>query len=85
MANKSVIPSSVKFPPEIVKKLKEASKKTGLPLTEIIRICAGIGLVHLEKIQYDIHGSIYKASVKLPEIKILSHPEEDSATGTEGK
>jgi hypothetical protein len=66
MAKKTTIPSTVKFPPEILEKLKEASELTGLPAQEIIRLCASIGLVHLEKINFKIASAIYHAPVAKP-------------------
>ena len=39
---------------------------TGLPIQEIIRMCAGIGLIHLKKINFDIHNTIYQAAAVAP-------------------
>lgn len=72
MAKEPTIPSTVKFPPETLRKLKEAAELTGLPMQEIIRMCAGIGLIHLKKINFDIHGTIYKATSESAEIIPMS-------------
>lgn len=65
------IPSTIKFSPELQDKIAEASKRTGLPKQEIIRLCTAIGLEDLRRCNFDIASAIVdqakgKASAFIP-------------------
>lgn len=58
------IPSTIKFSLEIQEKITEASKKTGLPKQEIIRLCTAIGIEDLRKVGWDLAKVISDAAEK---------------------
>ena len=82
------IPSTIKFSPELQEKIAEASKRTGLPKQEIIRLCTAIGIEDLRRCNFDIASAIVdqakgKAPAFIPtmvaeEADTLPRPEQKS-------
>ena len=62
MKTNKPMPSTVKFSPELQKKIDEAAEKTGWPKQEVIRICVAMGLEDLRRIDWDIVGNLCDAA-----------------------
>lgn len=67
MSEKPPPPTTVKFPPETVAKINQASKLTGLPKQEIIRLATAIGLEDLRKVGFNLARVVSDAAEKQSE------------------
>lgn len=54
----------IRFTERINAMLHEASERTGLPQSELVRTATSIGLRYLAEIDYDIDGAIYEKAQK---------------------
>jgi len=64
----------IRFTERIEAMLHEASERTGLPKSEIVRITTGIGLRYLAAIDYDIDGAIFEKAQKVTQAKRSESP-----------
>ena len=82
MSKEKPIPSTVKFSPDLQKKIDEAANLTGLPKQEIIRLCTAIGLEDLRKLNWDIAGALSQAAESkrqgnAPLLKVAETPDKE--------
>jgi predicted DNA-binding protein len=60
------VSAPIRMSPELLEKVTEASKRTGLAQADILRLALAIGLEDLKKIDYNIAGSISDAANPRP-------------------
>lgn len=56
------VSAPIRMSPELLEKVAEASRRTGLAQADILRLALAIGLEDLKKIDYKIEGAISDAA-----------------------
>ncbi|MGJ8644895.1 MAG: hypothetical protein ACSHX9_15925 [Luteolibacter sp.] len=72
MGKEKSFPSTVKFSPELQKKIAIAAEKMELPKQEVIRLSAAIGLEKLRRINYDLAAAVVEKA-KVSKEKMPHH------------
>lgn len=56
------VSAPIRMDPELLEKVKMASKKTGLAQADVMRLCLAIGLEDLKRVDYDLAKVIAEAA-----------------------
>ena len=73
MPTKKQVSAPIRMSPELLEKVAEASRKTGLSQADILRLCLAIGLEDLARVNYDIARVISEAAqspASMPTLKV---------------